>query len=84
VKKSNSSGHIDKRLANIDKSLIKYNAQLEYHIERTNQLENHVKEVSQFMHYMKKHIYMVQGIFLFVTAIAAIITFYFEVLHGRF
>tara|TARA_B100000029_G_scaffold52851_1_gene47958 strand:+ start:2341 stop:2592 length:252 start_codon:yes stop_codon:yes gene_type:complete len=58
---------IDERIDNIDKHLAVYNAQLRFHIKRTDLLESEVKP-------LKIHLHKVNGILTFVGILATVVT----------
>jgi Mg2+ and Co2+ transporter CorA len=58
---------IDEKMDNIERHLAVYNAQLRFHIKRTDMLESEVKP-------LKIHLHKVQGVLTFVGVIATIIT----------
>ncbi len=58
---------IDERIDNIDKHLAVYNAQLRFHIKRTDLLESEVKP-------LKIHLHKVNGILTFIGILATVVT----------
>jgi len=58
---------IDEKMDNIEKHLAVYNAQLRFHIKRTDILESEVKP-------LKIHLHKVHGILTFIGVSATIIT----------
>ena len=58
---------IDERIDSIDKHLAVYNAQLRFHIKRTDMLESEVKP-------LKIHLHKVNGILTFIGILATVIT----------
>lgn len=59
---------LDERLDNVDVRLAKYNAELEFHIARTNQIEDDLLPVAQ-------HVQQVNAGIKLLAAIAAIVGF---------
>jgi len=58
---------IDEKMENIEKHLAVYNAQLRFHIKRTDMLETEVKP-------LKIHLHRVHGVLTFIGVLATIVT----------
>lgn len=63
---------IEDRLDTIDQSLVKYNAQLEYHIQRSDNIESYVQHLEDKLIPVEKHVIMVNGIVKFIGIISII------------